>query len=161
MELLQSLSEVTIQCLSCGHSSVMDAKQFKEIAGELSIESLACCVQDFKCTNCQQKLVKITSPSNTLLFDGANLSFCSECGTVISAARISAVPNTTRCMECQNNDEKPKRTPLYPQVPVHQRLCPRCNSRTEVRQNREDLNYFIGCSAYPKCRFTVELREQP
>jgi|SRR5919108_1906536 ssDNA-binding Zn-finger/Zn-ribbon topoisomerase 1 len=32
--------------------------------------------------------------------------------------------------------------------------CPRCRSSLELRTNRGDGSRFLGCAAYPRCRFT-------
>lgn len=32
--------------------------------------------------------------------------------------------------------------------------CPDCQSRLVLRRNRQTQQTFIGCSAWPKCKFT-------
>ncbi len=34
------------------------------------------------------------------------------------------------------------------------RQCPKCRRRLAVRENRKRASFFIGCSGYPKCKFT-------
>lgn len=36
-------------------------------------------------------------------------------------------------------------------------ICPRCGSRLVVRTNKKDGTQFLGCSTYPKCRYTLAI----
>jgi len=38
--------------------------------------------------------------------------------------------------------------------------CPDCDSRLHIRTRRADGGQFVGCSAYPKCRFTADAGDQ-
>lgn len=37
--------------------------------------------------------------------------------------------------------------------------CPRCGSDLQKRKNRAKGNYFLGCTDYPDCKFTVDYCE--
>lgn len=38
--------------------------------------------------------------------------------------------------------------------------CPDCGGRLAVRRNRRDRSAFIGCSRYPRCRYTENYCER-
>ena len=42
-----------------------------------------------------------------------------------------------------------------------EKSCPECGvgHRLIVRQNSHTLDYFLGCSNYPKCKYTEEIPE--
>ena len=78
---------------------------------------------------------------------------CELCGKPISADRIEALPNTTKCVECQNADEHRKDTDNDDMG-----SCPRCGCPLVWRHGApagSTTKYFIGCSAFPKCRYTT------
>ena len=77
---------------------------------------------------------------------------CKLCQKPIPAARIEAVPNTTKCVECQNADEHRKDTDNDDMG-----SCPRCGCPLVWRHGApagSTTKYFIGCSAFPECRYT-------
>lgn len=38
--------------------------------------------------------------------------------------------------------------------------CPRCGADLALRRNRREGSYFIGCCAYPRCKFTEDVDER-
>ena len=81
-----------------------------------------------------------------------NDNLCELCRKPIPAARSEAIPNATRCVECQDADERQE-------GPDDDELgsCPRCGCSLVWRQGApagSTTKYFIGCSAFPECRYT-------
>jgi ssDNA-binding Zn-finger/Zn-ribbon topoisomerase 1 len=71
---------------------------------------------------------------------------CELCGKSISEDRIEALPNTTKCIECQSASERRE-------DPVDDDLgsCPRCGRPLVWRLGAlpgSTTKYFIGCSGY-------------
>jgi predicted RNA-binding Zn-ribbon protein involved in translation (DUF1610 family) len=76
------------------------------------------------------------------------ITLCSACGKPISEERLSAVPSATRCLDCQAEAEgQPLRRIDHD--------CPRCGHALTWRcRQRGTADYFIGCTAFPDCRYT-------
>lgn len=86
--------------------------------------------------------------------------FCIECDEPIPPKRLQASPGTTLCVECASFNENQKNLGTqFPNVPVGlQGKCPQCKSGVAVvYQNHTDKNFFVGCSAFPKCRWAVNI----
>ena len=64
------------------------------------------------------------------------------------------MPGALFCASCEPGSRPGANTQPYPQPPPQLATYPRCRRATVVRQNRTDGNFFIGCSAYPKCHWT-------
>jgi len=77
---------------------------------------------------------------------------CELCRKPIPAARIEAVPNVTKCIECQSTDER-REDPDDDDLGS----CHRCGCSLVWRQGApagSTTKYFIGCSDFPKCRYS-------
>jgi DNA topoisomerase-1 len=37
--------------------------------------------------------------------------------------------------------------------------CPDCGAVMVIRQNKNDLSFFLGCNRYPDCKHTMEIPE--
>lgn len=73
---------------------------------------------------------------------------CVDCGMPISTARLEILPDTRQCSTCCKPAEKKQGRRIDDP-------CPRCGRPLEWRCRTEgNANYFIGCTAYPICRFT-------
>lgn len=40
---------------------------------------------------------------------------------------------------------------------VIKKECPKCGSELIVRKNNASGDFFLGCSDFPKCRYTAEI----
>jgi len=79
---------------------------------------------------------------------------CELCRKPIAAVRIKAIPNVTRCVECQDADERREDSDdddlgFCPRPRCGSPLVWRCGAPAG-----STTKYFIGCSAYPKCDYT-------
>ena len=53
-------------------------------------------------------------------------------------------------------------TPLaHPQPPPDKARCPRCRRPTVVRENSDGSGYFLGCTGFPRCRWTSPFEGAP
>ncbi len=86
---------------------------------------------------------------------------CSSCGEKIPEGRLKAVPGTRYCTVCAEEVGKGQVDAPWPKPPADKAICPYCYSPTVVRQNAKDMSFFLGCSAFPKCRWTAEWPVDP
>ncbi len=84
---------------------------------------------------------------------------CASCNTPISPSRLIAKPEAQLCIECKGRQEKNKVNPE-----VSEKLCPRCKTRgieshmvwrTPNDPNKYKISYFLGCSRFPECKYTI------
>jgi single-stranded DNA-binding protein len=83
--------------------------------------------------------------------EGNEVKKCRICGIPIPAERLEAIPDTERCILCQQSFEKGeeiKEEPIY---------CERCGAEMiwRIRKSVSPTKYFLGCSNYPKCTYVV------
>lgn len=80
---------------------------------------------------------------------------CLECGSTIPDERIDIYPEVNLCVQCQELIESAK--PVH-QADIDHGTCPRCGKKLTQRLSKKTspTSYFIGCSGYPKCRYTEE-----
>jgi len=80
---------------------------------------------------------------------------CSDCGNPIPDERVEIYPEATLCVLCQEQLESAK--PVH-QADIDYGTCPRCGKKLAQRLSKKTTpaSYFIGCSGYPKCRYTEE-----
>jgi len=100
-----------------------------------------------------------TSPPSDEI-DPAAITACRACGRPIPLPRLEALPDTNVCTPCAEDGAKPPAPPPYPQPPAGMRNCPRCGNPTIVRQSSEDQGFFLGCTSFPKCRWTRPFDER-
>ena len=41
-----------------------------------------------------------------------------------------------------------------------EKKCPDCGAKFKIRQNSNNMSYFLGCSAYPRCVSTGKIPEE-
>lgn len=151
------LSYIQVKCQKCAHSSKMSSERYDFYAGPLTVLSVMESAKDFICSKCRRKVVEIEGPRGEILFDAHNINPCWNCGSSIPIARLKLMPSTCLCLVCQDSREQPPKVSPYPSVPKGEETCPKCDSQTTIRQNGETLEYFIGCTSFPKCRHTSSI----
>lgn len=153
-----NLSWIRVECLSCEHKASIDGTVLARKLNfeQLGLKNVADAVPSLKCKDCGKRLVRIFDDRERLLFDSHNLTLCWVCDDPIPLPRLATLPGTTLCIECMERDELDPVSPAYPQPPIELRTCPACKSQSVARQNGEFHTWFIGCSAFPKCRWTTE-----
>lgn len=82
---------------------------------------------------------------------------CDECGQEIPPDRLTKRPWTRYCERCALEVGGPDVPKPWPTPPKRQAVCPCCGSPTIVRENRADGSEFIGCTSFPRCRWTANL----
>jgi hypothetical protein len=80
---------------------------------------------------------------------------CAGCGMSIPPERLEAIPEATRCVSCQHQEEG-EPTDWH----ISEIECPRCaangvRSQMVWRTARDPSisGYFLGCSRFPECRY--------
>ena len=117
-----------------------------------SADPVAYSLVQSKATSADPVADSVVEPKATSAYSGVS-RLCELCGKPIHADRIEALPNTTKCVECQNADEHRKDTDNDDMG-----SCPRCGCPLVWRHGApagSTTKYFIGCSAFPKCRYTT------
>ncbi|WP_367646611.1 TraR/DksA C4-type zinc finger protein [Ruegeria arenilitoris] len=97
---------------------------------------------------------QIWNDTDRLLYDPERTRNCVSCGELIPYPRIASLPNTNICTSCATEGQVPSSAPPHPQPPVELRSCPRCGAPTAMYQNTKFKNWFVGCSTFPKCRWS-------
>ena len=150
------MRSIEVEC-KCGRNNELDASSFGVKPVEFDAMTVAENLGRFRCKICRNQPNFIFNEGN-LLFDLTNITNCAACELPIPIARLNAVPGTAICTICAREGESDHRSPPpYPQPPTEAKTCPRCNSATQMRQNSKDKSWFVGCSTYPKCRYTKNL----
>jgi hypothetical protein len=69
------------------------------------------------------------------------------------------VPGTHLCVKCAEEAERLPPQEPWPRPPPHLRRCPwpNCGKPTEIRENRTTGQRFVGCTGFPRCRWTTDL----
>jgi len=144
------MKEFIAEC-TCGHRKTLPPEIGPEIKHVLHL------VERLACSKCQQIVHHIFVNNDQMIYDKLLSSTCSSCEEFIPLQRLELVPGTSLCTECASLGEADiKRPPPYPSPPSEFATCPRCQSSTQMRQNGSDKSWFIGCTTYPKCRWTKD-----
>lgn len=153
------LSTVHIACTRCAHKGLLDAEHLRRLLGsEPSLANITTIWDRLRCTSCGAKeSATLRDARGEVLLDPSVVRRCGACQRPIVWLRVKAVPGTSRCPSCANDREQPKRAPGHPTPPRSLETCPRCGRPTQVRENSESGELFIGCTGYPGCQRTSPL----
>jgi superfamily I DNA/RNA helicase/predicted RNA-binding Zn-ribbon protein involved in translation (DUF1610 family) len=80
------------------------------------------------------------------------IKLCKHCFTPIPQQRLEAIPGIDICISCKEKLERGEQI-----VTSDTGICERCGADMVWRYAKKTgtTRYFLGCSKYPKCRFTV------
>lgn len=80
------------------------------------------------------------------------VKLCKHCFNQIPPQRLEAVPGIEICISCAEKQERGEQI-----IPSDNGICDRCGADMVWRYARKKgtTRYFLGCSKYPKCRYTV------
>ena len=149
---MRTFVKLSIECGHCGHAAELERSAAeKHLCRELTISAVSELFALLKCSRCGQRKARLFDDKGQLLIDHADLTPCENCGRPIPKPRLAALPDSLLCTSCADEKSTPARPPPYPQPPQKSKSCPRCGSPTIVRERKEDLVFFIGCSSYPNC----------
>ena len=152
------IKRLKLECKDCAHRAFADSEVIKRCLGEaLSYNNIAEIFSKFSCSKCKGRRVRAFDDLDRLLIDSENIRRCQVCDLPILLLRIQTLPETAKCQTCADEGAQPRRPPPYPTPPPSLSVCPRCKRKTIVRENSVDNNYFIGCTGFPKCRWTADL----
>ncbi len=141
---------LVISCRACDHEVEVDGPLEAALRQKLSLadalepdlaQALRLVADRLRCDECHNR-----SPEIVLVRD------CALCGTPIPRQRLAAMPDATQCIDCEERAE----TSADQDDKEGLGTCPRCGSPLKTYQRRTGTTrYFVGCSAYPQCRYTT------
>ncbi len=150
-----ALNSIQLDC-PCGETAVLkesDLSNYTE--GDFSVQRVMELAERFRCYRCGERGEQlIHDDRGRLLFDPERVRYCAGCGEIIPYARIQAVPNSTLCTACVASGSERQTVEPHPQPSSEDSTCPRCGEATAMYQNKRFKNWFVGCSTFPKCRWS-------
>ena len=160
MARMKTLESVLVECPGCGRQAIVDAEMLEtRLDRPLTMNSVGHLFGRLRCSGCGGTEVRIRDAAGRALIDPTAITLCRACGCPIPLPRLEALPNANLCTSCAEDGAKPPAPPPYPQPPADRRKCPSCGGPTFVRQNSEDQGFFLGCTSFPRCRWTRPLDE--
>ena len=152
------LQYVDLACIDCGRAAQVSAEVLERQLDEPpTLVNIASAWPKFKCRACGSKRIRLSDESGRLLVDPDSHLKCGSCGLPIIRPRLEAMPQASVCQQCAENLATPELTPQHPSPPPELSKCLQCGNLTVVRENSEDGSYFIGCTGFPRCRWTASL----
>ena len=158
------MTEFCLECLECGHSVIRERSYLLGLVGDIKdpkISNLNSVMMRFKCSKCLGRLVRLKS-GLTVYFDSSRIISCVSCKLPIPIPRIELVSNASTCADCaEEANESIAKGTLFPNVPIGMRgKCPTCEKKAAkgivvVYQNAKDKEFFLGCSGFPRCRWST------
>jgi len=156
----REIIHLELTCTHCDHKGAVDGKALSDRLNEpLTYANIAELSGEFKYSACGSKAILINDDQCELLLDSSNTRLCQACEKPIIFPRLQSLPGTSLCHTCAEEGEQPELTSPYPTPPPELSKCPRCESPSIVRENSETEIYFIGCTSFPKRRWTEELSD--
>ena len=152
--------EIKIECTHCKNSKIIsftnDDDNLYNNFKISKISRLNRVVFSLFCKKCNTKRPNIFL-DDKLVFDQDNLKICSNCNLPISLQRLESLPGTNLCTaSCvEKVDKISKILPIPPTLPEKEKIG-RCGHQMEVRYGKH--GWFLGCSKFPSCRNTKELK---
>jgi len=154
-------------CQSCDSCTEVNLVQFLdpqgESVGERQVNQI---YEQLSCEKCNSSFIKVSDSTGRVIIDPLNLSPCRICGCPIEVPRKVALPETNICSNCiVDNNEHGDVAKHIPEpirldedlIPDELKSCPKCGSRTLLKRNRKTQERFIGCLAFPVCRWGASL----
>jgi len=155
---MREIPTLKFECRHCAHRGEIDGALLGQRLGEpLSIRSVGQLYGRLRCSQCGASEVRVLDDAGHPLLDPTAITPCVVCGQPIPLPRLSAMPNSNVCLACAVDAAKQPLDPPYPMPPADRQKCLRCGRSTIVRQNKEDEDFFLGCTGFPKCRWTNSL----
>ena len=117
----------------------------REMEPEILFEVFRAAAGSFGCPKCGGLGLAVTGAADERA-EWPGVAACAKCGRPIGSERLEAVPGTTCCAACQNDQERGQERP-------DKDHCPRCGAPLEVRvlTQGDRTRYVMGCSANPPC----------
>lgn len=155
------LTSVLLRCVDCPREAVLTNDVFKDVTHEaLEYASVANVWPRMHCKVCKSHRVAVFGEDHRLLIHPDLGRACEKCDKPILLPRLQAVPDARTCASCAADREydNKKRDAYVPQPPQRLAKCPcAVHAPTVVRKNSKTGNLFVGCSEYPRCRWTARL----
>lgn len=161
MASMRSLEGIVVECAECNHRVTIEAEVLESrLDRPLSMASVGSLWGRMRCGRCGTREIRISDAAGRALIDPAAITPCRTCGCPIPLPRLEALPDTDVCVLCREEEGNHLPAPPHPQPPANERKCPRCGSPTVVRQNSDNHEFFLGCTSFPKCRWTRSMDDR-
>jgi len=152
---------ITLNCLSCRKEVRQSLEELGDkLADDITLENLNQYILKFCCQSCGSKSFSASTTSGLPLFNSNDYKPCKFCKNPVWEKRLETFPDADTCLYCANNVRESRTEPPYPTLP-EKTLCPRCESPLFIQQGHESKEYFIACTAFPKCRYTKPYEHAP
>lgn len=117
----------------------------REPEDDILVEVFRGSVGQLSCPRCGQTGLAIGAAREEAAWGDEPI--CSECHKPIPPQRLEAVPGTTRCAACQQQEERGG-------LPEEVEYCPRCGAAMALRLSTSGgvSRYVLTCTAQPPCR---------
>jgi hypothetical protein len=153
--IMRSIPKLRVQCIHCGHDAELDGARIEHRLGEaLTMSAVSRLYERLRCDECKKRAFRLFDDGGRLLIDSTTITPCNICQRPILLRRLQALPGTNICVDCATQGAEPPIDPPYPQPPPDLRNCPQCGHPTIVRENSEDQSRFLGCTRFPRGRWT-------
>ena len=98
---------------------------------------------------------------STVIYDDELERYMKSKGKILSKEKIDEINNILKSNRLtdeeaiRNHNYNVQKYTQYKESVANEGICPRCNGRLIKRYGKN--GYFIGCSNYPKCRYTKSI----
>ena len=164
---MSKLSKIFLKCKDCSNEKYFEYEFLNSINKDdrdLDFSNFNQILYRFKCSMCQTKNLTIQDCNRDLIFDTQNSVSCRSCDLPIPFPRLHLVPGTQVCTTCKNLGTALQKNvgTIFPEVPREIRgKCPQCDKKFKtglvvVYQNSKTKTFFLGCSIFPKCKWSSD-----
>jgi hypothetical protein len=155
---MRVIPKLKIKCNCCSNEVELEGARLEQHLGEpLSLSSVGLLYDKLRCRECERRDLRLSDDAGRLLIDSTSITRCQNCKSVIPLPRLAAMPNSRICFACAADTARPLPDPPHPQPPPNRQKCPSCNHPTIVRQSKMDGEFFLGCTDFPKCTWTMPM----
>ena len=139
--------KISIRCGDCGFIRKITEDYVSMINKQYNYENITD-IEEFLRTNSHRLKCKCGKKNASII------RRCHICNQTIAEERIESIPTINICFSCQVELES--RSLMDDDQDFGK--CPRCGMKLvqRIRKKVIPAAYFVGCSGYPKCRYTVD-----
>jgi hypothetical protein len=106
---------------------------------------------------CELKKITNTEP-NTYVFQRQEIHhYLKKLFKQSEAISPDSVEQIAEWLQVRERPDEPVRQEHLAQVAQVKNTCPRCGRQLAVRRNKNTGEEFMGCTGFPKCRYTAQM----
>ena len=154
---MKTLEYVTLRCELCEHEArFIDSDFLARFDEPMTLSNVWRAAEKSRCSKCNGRRIVVVDSNSREIFRRSSLKRCSVCSQPIPMLRLKSLPGASVCLDCS---AKPKSSPPPPHAnpPKGKSKCPRCKAPTIINLRNEDMAPFIGCTNFPRCRWTASI----